>query len=344
VTGLLERPGHIDAFDYEAYLSRYGIAAVMYRSNISSLGEPSGNPLMTHLLSLKRTFEDRINMLYGEPEASFMAGLLTGSRKGIPADLTEAFAVTGLSHIVAISGFNITIVIAVIGGALFWLPLKWRFIPAVAAIVAFTLFVGASAAVVRAAIMGILGLVALQTQRIYHARLGILWTASLMTAWNPRMLWHDAGFQLSFLAVIGLLELGPLLKKIFAWAPETLAVRESLQMTVAAQIMTAPLLALLFERVSLIAPIANLLVAPLIPLAMLFGFLGTIVSFLSFSLGQAIAYLGWACLQWIMAVATLFAAVPFASPGINKPNGMLILGSYILLAGGIFHLQRIKKI
>ena len=253
-----------------------------------------------------------------------MAGLLTGSRRGIPTDLLEAFNATGLTHIIAISGYNITIVIAIISSMLFWLPFKIRFFPAVTAIVAFTIFVGASAAVIRAAIMGILGLIALKNGRTTTVRISILWTAFFMIAWNPKVLWYDAGFQLSFLAVIGLTELGTLLDTVFARVPKTLAIRESLQMTVAAQIAAVPLIIILFRRCSLIAPLANLLIAPVIPLAMLFGSLGTVISFGLFPLGQLFSYLGWACLTWIILIANICSSIPYASLELNLPTWTLV--------------------
>lgn len=236
-----------------------------------------------------------------------MAGLLTGSRRGIPDDVMESFNATGLTHIIAISGYNISIVIALIMGLLIWLPQRIRFYPAVIAIIIFTIFVGASAAVVRAAIMGILGLIALQCGRETSTRLMIAWTGAVMIAWNPKILLYDAGFQLSFLAVIGISELSPLLDRFLYRLPRTFAIKESVQMTLAAQIATAPLILFLFRRLSLVAPLTNLLVAPVIPLAMLLGACATLLSYVNYPLGQLIAYGAWAHLEWIMQVASVFA-------------------------------------
>lgn len=315
VRGKLEKPGQIETFHYDRYLSRYDIYAVMYRGSFrkKDVHAASGQSTFRFLLQVKAIFERQINRLYAEPYASFMAGLLTGSRRGIPEELLQNFNITGLTHIIAISGYNITIVVSIITGALFWLPLKWRFVPAVTAICCFTLFVGASAAVIRAAIMGCLGLLALQLNRQSDVRLSVLWTLCFMLLWNPKYLWYDAGFQLSFLAVLGLVELAPLLDRWFSRIPQTLGMREALQMTCAAQLAAVPLIVLLFGLLSLIAPLANVLVAPAIPLAMLFGFAGTIVSYAWFFGGQLIAYLGWGCLEWIVQVSNTLAAVPLAS-------------------------------
>ncbi len=331
VSGQLERPGTIEKFSYKNYLSRFGIFSVMYRAKLDKITDGNGNFIFSNLFTTKKTFENQINKLYAEPHASFLAGLLTGSRKGIPEHLMESFNTTGLTHIIAISGYNITIIIAVIGGMLFWLPLKWRFAPAVTAIIAFTFFVGASAAVVRASIMGILGLIALQTERLAHTRLAVLWTLFFMLVWNPKYLWYDAGFQLSFLAVIGLMEISPHIEKYFKKIPPNFGIREALMMTISAQISAVPLIVLLFGRLSLIAPIANVLSAPAIPFAMLFGFVGTVLSFICFPLGQLFAYIGWAFLEWMVITATWLSKIPFASVEIPKVGVVIIIIYYLAL-------------
>lgn len=311
--GMLELPGGIDGFRYDHYLSRFNVHSVMYRSFMELTKTRESFSALRVLYRLKERLEQRINRLFPEPHASFMAGLLTGSRKGIPENVMADFNATGLTHIIAISGYNITIIIAIISGALFWLPPSKRLLPAVVAICMFTIFVGAGAAVVRAAIMGILGRLALHTKRLPHARLIVLWTALFMIVWNPKILWYDAGFQLSFLAVIGLLELSPWLDPLFQKVPNTLGIRESLQMTIAAQLSAVPLIIVLFGRVSLVAPLANVLVAPLVPLAMLFGTLALATSYASMGIGQGIALLGWQCLTVILFVAKFCANLPLAS-------------------------------
>ncbi len=283
------------------------------------------------LLWLKQHFEARLNRLFPEPHASLAAGLLTGSRRGIPEHLSESFMRSGLTHIVAISGFNITIVITIVLGALFWLPLRWRLLPATLSIIAFTVFVGASASVVRAAIMGILGLFAITAGRRSDVRLAILWTAFFMLLWNPKHLWYDGSFQLSFAAVIGLAELSTLIKPFLSRLPNVLGVREALEATMAAQLSAVPIGCLLFGNLSLISPFANILVAPAIPLAMLLAFLSAVASYAAFPVGQILAYAGWAVLQWIVLVAECCGRIPFASLHFDHASVVLIVSYYIAL-------------
>lgn len=324
VYGKLERPQVFESFAYDDYLSVKDIYAVMYRAKITTT-EPyakksvSWTPLSaalsirSALFSLRQGFENRINRIFPEPHASFLAGLLTGSRRGIPDHLLQNFRTAGLLHIVAISGYNITIIITLLSGLLFWLPLKWRFLPLTASIVLFTVFVGASASVVRAAIMGILGLFALQMGRVTNIRLLILWTATLMTLWNPRQLWLDTGFQMSFLAIVGLAVFSAPLRKCFKKIPEKFGIRESLVATMAAQISTLPLSIISFGQISLISPLANLLIAPLIPLAMMSGCAGIVLSHVYFPFGQMISYISWGFLEIIIRIVQLLAMIPYAA-------------------------------
>lgn len=332
VYGMLDTPKPIESFAYDNYLSKSGIYATMRATKITLISEGHGNPVIATLITLRDNFESQINRVFPEPHASFLAGLLTGSRKGMPAHLTEAFKQTGLSHIVAISGFNITIIISIISGCLFFLPLKWRFAPSVTAIILFTLFVGASASVVRAAIMGILGLIALQTGRLRDARLALLWTAFLMVAWNPKTLWYDAGFHLSFLAVIGLMEAGPILKRMTQNVPEVLGIREGLMMTLAAQVFAMPWVVAQFGLLSIISPIANILVAPLIPLAMLFGFLSSVLSYMFFPLGQVIGYVAWGLMELIILITEVMAAIPYSAIATPKIGMAVVIAYYIIVA------------
>lgn len=331
ITGILERPTQIEDFHYDRYLSRYGIYSVIYRGTVTTLSSNHGSSFFSFLYTLKDRFEHKLNRLLPEPHASFMAGLLTGSRRGIPEHLLEDFRKTGLTHIIAISGYNIAIVIAVITGSLFFLPLRFRFVPAVLSIIFFTLFVGASPSVVRAAIMGGLSLFALHVGRERHSLIAILLAAALMTAWNPKLLWYDAGFQLSFLSVLGLSFLAPKFEHIFRFVPHTLGLRESFQMTLAAQITAVPLIVFLFGEFSLIAPVANILVAPFIPIAMLFGFLGTLVGFISEPLGLLIAYVGWGAVEVIIKIAQFCSTVPHASLHVGSLTALWVVLYYAVL-------------
>ncbi len=318
VRGVVTVPQGSDDFDYAKYLSVKHIDRTMDRASIALSHTNSPPPwnitysLSRFLFPVRTWFERRITRIFPEPHASLLIGLLTGGRAGLPQDLSEDFRIAGLSHIVAISGYNITIILTLLSSSLFFLPLKKRFWPLSLGITVFVLFVGAGAPVVRAGIMGVLGLIAIQANRIAKPRLLILWTAFFMSTWNPLSLWYDAGFQLSFLATIGIAELGPYLKRLCRCVPESFGMRESLATTIAAEIATLPVTMLLFRQLSLIAPLSNLLVAPLIPLAMLTGFVATLLGALYEPLGLLGAIVPWGILSLIVHIVRIAASVPLA--------------------------------
>lgn len=320
IDGKLTAPEVIDTFDYPHYLELSGVRALVTRGRIRHVHEETVIPafartwsVIRYLSVIRTAVEDRIGLVLPEPQASLLAGLLTGTRRGLPVHVGSDFRTAGITHIIAVSGYNVTIVMTLLGGLLFWIPVKKRLLPLSFAAAAFCLFVGAGAPVVRATIMGILGLIALSTERVTTTRLSILWTAFLMAAMNPLTLWYDASFQLSFLAVMGLSELSLPLKRLFRRVPETLAIRESLTATVAAQIATIPLSVILFRQFSLVAPLTNILVAPLIPLSMLLGSIATALSLLWMPLGLFVGYFTWSLLELIIGIAHLCAMVPFAA-------------------------------
>lgn len=342
VRGKLEKPGRIEDFFYDRYLSRYGVYAVVSWGEVETLSAGHGHPLFSSLYELKSGFESQINRIFSEPHASFLAGLLTGSRRGIPAHLLEDFNLTGLTHIIAISGYNVTIVILFISYFLFFLPARFRFIPSVLAIILFTLFVGASASVVRAAIMGILGLLALEFGRQRHTFIAILVAACCMVAWNPKVLWYDASFQLSFLAVLGLTFLGGPLERVSRWLPKAFHLREAFQMAIAAQIFAVPLIVVLFGRFSVVSPFANVAVAPFLPAAMILGFIGVFMSFLWFPLGQFLSYLAWGALEMIILIAKTFSRLPYASLNVTLFAKWILLPYYVFLVLFLYYLHILR--
>jgi len=343
VYGELTAPGEFEGFNYGNYLSRYDIYTVMYRPRVRMIESGQGNLFWWGMTRLQNVFMERINRISPEPYASFEAGLLVGARKGIPPDLMEKFNITGLTHIIAISGYNITIIIVFVMAALKGLPRRIGFMVAIASIVLFTLFVGASPAVVRASIMGILGLIALNYGRQSNIHITILFTAFFMVLWNPKILWWDVGFQLSFAAVLGLIYVAPLFERSIEKLPEAFGVREAILMTLSAQVMALPIIVFNFGRLSLISPISNLLVAFAIPLAMLFGFLSVLLSFLFNGLSLIMGYLTWGILFYIIKVIELTSIIPYASIDLPGMRLWMMFTYYILLILFLVKINLSKK-
>lgn len=321
------------------YLQLWNIDATIDYASIRPGERTSKTPMLYWLGTLRTHVESRIALLYSEPSAALLTGLITGSRRDLPARVTQAFERTSLTHIVAISGFNITIILSGVAHALFFLPLRWRFLPSIVCVCLFTLFVGASASVVRAAIMGIIGLFALQTGRVADMRRSILWTCLVMTLWNPMQLWYDAGFHLSFLAVIGLTEITPVLKPLLRRLPATLGIRETVCATLAAQCTAMPLVIYQFHTLSLISPLANVLIVPLVPWAMAAGAVSIAISWLHPLAGLLTSLPAALLLRLMVYGADALASLPYAALTLDSPRLWVVCLWYAALGCILWYAQ-----
>lgn len=319
VTGKVVSPKDSPDFSYKNYLSRYGIGSLMYDPYIVLISREGGSFFYRWIYWFKGKFSDRMNEIFSEPSASFLAGLLLGSRKGISADIMNDFATTGLTHIIAISGYNITLLIVIVTFLFGFLSRRLQVLCASFVIIVFTILVGASAACVRASLMGIISLFALFWGRKGDLDLVLLFAAFFMTLWNPKIFVFDVGFQLSFLATMGLVYISPLLTdcRAFKILPNFFGIRESFLMTISAQITTLPIILYNFQRFSVVAPFANVLILPLIPLSMFFGFFSVFAGSVFEPFGLFLSYIALFFLGLIVKIAHFFAILPFASYDIS---------------------------
>ena len=252
-------------------MAKDGIWSLCVAPKVMSAAAPVNGwiKIAKQIYNLKTFFQNQINSLWPEPQSSLMAGLLYGARTGLPPDLTENFNRTGLSHIVAISGFNISIIATYLMFALIYAGLyrQRAFWAVTGGIVFFVIFTGASASVVRAGIMGIVVLMARQLGRLTRPGNVLVFTAAAMAAVNPYVLVWDAGFQLSFAAAMGLIYLSPVLEKILSTRHKIFShlLQAIIIPTLSAIIATLPLTLWQFGRFSAVAPITNLLVLWTIP-------------------------------------------------------------------------------
>jgi competence protein ComEC len=339
IKGRLTAPMEFDTFSYKDYLSLFNVYSVMYSPKVELISHNNGNLFFSTLFIVKSKFEEQLNKLMPEPMAGFEAGLLTGSRKGIPEELMVNFNLTGLTHIIAISGYNISLIIVLISGLFKNFSRNTKIPIIIAIIIVFTLFVGASAAVVRASIMGIIAVIALWFGRQSQVINALLISAFVMVLINPFTLIYDAGFQLSFLATLGLILTGNYLEKVFRFLPDHFGLREAFAMTFSAQIFALPVIMINFKRLSLISPVANVMVVPFIPFAMLFGFISVMMSYLSFDFGFILMLPAWLCLKYIIKITEILANLPFASFEAQWFSVFHFIGYYLFCIG--FACQRL---
>jgi competence protein ComEC len=309
----IAEPKEYPDFSYKNYLSRFGIDAVAYMPKIDLIPGNFGNPIMAGILKIKGKFVDALGKVLREPQNAFLGGLLLGAKHTIPQTLTDKFNRTGTSHIVAISGYNITIIAVAITGILQWLGVRKRisFGASVLVIILFVIMTGATASAVRAGIMGVLLLLALNVGRVSVAANSLAFTASAMLVINPQILAFDAGFQLSFAAILGIVYLAPLLEPYFLWLPGIL--RQYFLATLSAQIFTLPILLYNFGQLSIVALLPNLLVLPFVPIAMLTGFLTGVAGLIWIKLSIPFALISWGLLTYILGVIEFFANLKFAA-------------------------------
>ena len=318
IKGPISRPKNFEEdFDYVNYLKRSGINTVMSFPTVLEteklkMGFLAGSAVgfKKTVAAVKNRFERAVNSSIVEPNASYINGILLGSRQNIPDNLKEAFNKTGTTHILAISGYNIMIISwAVLMGLIFFFKRRTAFWISVVIIILFVILTGASASVVRAAIMGLLFSFAHGYGRLYNQRNSIILAGGIMIFYNPFTLVFDIGFQLSFAAVLGLIYLYPLINQRSDKIPGFGGLKEILFMTLSAQIAVAPLLVYYFGGLSPISLPTNVLILPFIPAAMLFGFLAGIGGMIFAPLGQIIGYAAWAVTTYQIEIVKVFSGL-----------------------------------
>jgi competence protein ComEC len=300
-------------FLYPEYLKAKGVQFQISFATVEVLERGGGNPIIAGLLTFKEAFVGKLGLVLSEPQSGLGVGLLLGVKRALGEELEEAFRKTGIIHIVVLSGYNVMLVVAFVLFILgTFLPFTARAVCGIIAIVLFALLVGLSPTVVRASIMASLVLLAPLLGRRYHLLRALMVAGCVMIFINPYILLYDVGFQLSFLATLGLILVAPQFELLFMRAPNTLKVREFFIATLATQVAVAPLLLYQIGELSLIALIVNVLVLPMVGVAMLLTFITGMVAFVSLPLANISAIPTHFSLLYIIECARFFAGVPYA--------------------------------
>lgn len=336
--GRIVKPGMIEDFDYEKYLKRYLIFGLVMQPKDPIAFEEElnfGYLLKKQLFSISEHFEGAINRVLPEPEASLSAGLILGIKKNLPDDFKDALSATGLTHIIALSGYNVTIIIAVLGQILLgYFSRKQVFYLGTSLIILFVIMTGAAPSIVRAAIFSLMILFGKTIGRAGDFTNLLLFAALIMIFFNPYVLAYDVGFQLSFLAFAGLIYISPVVKKLFekgfvSKIPE--GPKSILIETLSAQIAVAPLILAIFGRISIISPLSNLLVLGVIPIAMALSFLTGIGTLIYYPLGKLLVIFTWPVLLYIIKSIEIMAKIPFASINFSKSWVLAILLCFFIV-------------
>lgn len=327
-------------FNYPGYLAAKGVTHVMYYPTMSIVGARDGNVFFEYLYAAKDAFRAHVQTAIVAPQSALGEGLLLGVGGVLGTYWETIFRQVGIIHIVVLSGYNVMLVILFVQYVLSYvLPYRARIVFGFVAIIAFAVLVGLSATVVRASVMASLLLLLQFSGNVYNVLRGLFLAGALMLLWNPLLLLYDPGFQLSFLATFGLILCAPYIERWVRFVPSVLSVREFLVATLATQLFVLPFLLYQIGEFSVVAVIVNVLVLPMVPLAMLLTFFAGLAGFIAPSLALVFGALAQLSLTYILRVAELFSAVPFASFAVPAFPLWVVFVSYGLLGYFLYYIH-----
>ncbi|MFH1643455.1 MAG: ComEC/Rec2 family competence protein [Patescibacteria group bacterium] len=346
IIGKLQEPENFEGFDYKKYLWYKNIFGIMYQTEINLIAKDQANSVKKILFSIKNRLKDSLNRIIHMPESAFMEALLFGDESNISETWKEKLNMTGTRHIAAVSGMNITILVFILFDFLLLIGL-WKdhaFYVSIFFIISYVSMTGASPSVVRAGIMSILYLLSQYFGRGVNG-LRILVIALFFMLFSNPFLIHDIGFQLSFLALTGIIYVQPILFKIFKIFPKKFEIRNNLSGTLSAQVFTLPIIIYNFGRISLISPFSNILILPLLPFITIFGFIVAIFGMFSEELALILSWLPWFLLRYITMVIDWFYQFSFTSVVVNDVSPIFLIIFYIWTIWCIskFEKQKISK-
>jgi competence protein ComEC len=267
---------------------------------------------MSPVDKFRREFGAGMQSALPEPAASFGLGILIGQRSTLPDDVAAQLAAVGLTHIIAVSGYNLTIIVDAVRRLTAKLSKYQSTLIALGLLGLFLLTTGMSASIVRASIVSGLGIWAWYYGRTIKPVLLISFAATLTAAWNPLYLWGDIGWYLSFLAFFGVLVIAPLVTRRLYKDREPRFLQAILIETTCAQIMTLPLILYIFQQVSVVSLLANILVIPLVPIAMLVALIAGLAGMLAPAVAGWFAWPAQMILTYVLDIANILSRVPHA--------------------------------
>ncbi|HWI06142.1 MAG TPA: ComEC/Rec2 family competence protein [Solirubrobacteraceae bacterium] len=327
----------------EAHERRRGAHAVLLAGAVQATRDRRGG-LSGALDAVRARSERSLAGGLPPPQGGLARGMVLGQDAALADDVREDFRATGLAHLVAASGANVMLLAALVlaAGAAAGLGLSGRLWLAIALVAAYVPLAGGGPSIQRAAVMGIAGLVAALAGRPASRWYALLLAAAVTLAWNPRSA-ADAGWQLSFAAVVAMLALVPGLRARLAAAGAPRALAEALAVTAAATLGTAPLIALHFERLSVVSLPANLLAAPAVAPVMWLGTIAAALGQVAPALAAPVAALAALPLGYLTWLADGAAALRFAEIAVPSPGAAGVLAIYVTAAGAWLAWRRLPR-
>lgn len=335
VEGNLKTPQKYDNFNYRKYLQKERIYSVIYSPSIKVLEKSSTKGTHSILISVKKELE-KVAQKLPFPEAGILSAVTLGDKNLLSQEFKEKISSAGISHITAISGMHIMIIFGVLLLCLIKLGL-WRWQATLLSIIIISFYIiliGAPASAVRAGIMGTLLISSQALGRLNQSSRSILIAATAMVAINPLILTRDVGFQLSFLAALGIIYLFPIFKKVLR--AENSSLKQLIALTLSAQLFCFPIIIYHFGSISILSPVTNLLVLPLLPFILGIGTLYLVLGALFPILILPLSFLILIPLSWITLIANTSSQLAFSQLTLQI-SPLFILCFYILIIGLIYY-------
>jgi len=299
-------------FNYERYSYSKNIFFKVNAWSINTVWKIDRNIILDKIDNIRQLLLGKINNLYPKEEAIFLWWILLWARESMPEDLKQDFNNSWLTHFIAVSGFNITILIVFLSYLLKVFPSFIRVILITISILAFVILVWDSISVIRASIMWLIWYYIMISWRTAHNLWVIIFVWIIMVFISPLSLNYDISLHLSFLAVLWILYTQKFFNKIFYFLPNFLAIREAFVLTLSAMTFALPIIMFNFGQLSIMSPFANIAVTWTIPLAMLWWFLSICVDFVCHDLSVWISYFTWILLAWDIKIVHLFGGLDWA--------------------------------
>jgi competence protein ComEC len=346
VTGQLLAPPQLEDFDYRAYLARQGVFSLVRRARVTLLGHNQGHPLWAALYAVRARGVAVLAQLLPEPAAGLAQGILLGVDDGIAQELYDLFNLTGTSHVIVISGSNISLVAGLLAAAAARVVGKrFALYIVLTGLAGYVCLVGADPAVMRAGLMGALAVLAVHLGRQNQALTSLAAAVFVMTLINPLDL-GNTGFQLSALATLGLILFAPPLQAAAgAWLENRLPaprarqalglLNDAVLITLAANVITLPLIVYTFHRLPVVSLLANMLILPAQPPVMLWGGAALVLGLVPalIPLARLVALVPWLCLNYTVAVVRWTSALPGASLELPPLDVGWLVAAYGLIFG-----------
>ncbi len=340
---ILTKPDKIEGFDYGKYLSKDNIYSLCYGANIKLLETNKGNFFFTQIYKIKNLLFKKVNAIWPEPISSFANSSLFGFEKLLPSDIDENFRHTGLSHIVVVSGMHVAIIIVVFSRMLYQVRInrKQSFLFLLILLFTFAILSGLSASIIRASIMGILVVFSKNLERYIPNYLVLIYSLIIMALINPLSMFYDVGFQLSFLATIGLIYLSPILMDYLKFIPEYLSLRSIISTSLSAIFMTLPISLYNFHTLPIFALLSNVLILPFITFDMTLFVFSIVISIISTSLAQYVGFISYTLTQLLFWLIKIISSIKISVLDIKNFTIFHMIFFYIIIC--LFYLYAKKK-